>query len=135
MINVPLTSQVRTVASFPEKAPVARAAVWAAQQTEAALLRSGTANPHGNSPLPQPLCEPVFPQQIRVIERERAVHSFGKYCLGVSAGSPGKQVHSSSKVEILFLSPRVKTRGFLVLLFLNGSRISVCCAELNVTFS
>lgn len=78
------------VASFRDKAPVLIVEVSEAQPTEAALLRGSTANPHWDSPLLQPLYEPVLPQQIRVTERERAVHRFGKYCLRVSAGSDGK---------------------------------------------
>jgi len=104
-------------ASLPENALVVTVALPQAEQTEAAPLHSGSANPPWDSPLPQPLCESVFPQQNRVTERERAVHHFGKYSLRVPAGSDGKQIHLNSKVKILFLIPCVKTRLFFVLLF------------------
>lgn len=66
------------VASFWEEAPVPIVEVSEAEPMAAALSGSGTASPHWDPPLLQPLYEPVFPQQIRVIERERAVHRFGK---------------------------------------------------------
>ena len=104
MVNVPLTSQVRMVASFPAKAQVIVVSLSEAQRREAAPLCSGTANPHWHSPFLQALYEPVFPQQIHVTERERAVHRFGKYCLSMSAGSDRKQIHLSSKVKMFSLS-------------------------------
>lgn len=51
----------------------------------------GSEDPHWDSPLLHPQDVPVSPQQIHASERERAVHSFWKYCLRMSAGSGGKQ--------------------------------------------
>lgn len=116
MINMPLTSQMRMFASSPETSPVIIMDTSEVQLIKAAPLCSGTTNPLWGCPLPQPLCESVFPQQIIVIERERAVHSFWKYYFRLSAGSDGKQMHLSSNVKFFFLIPWMKP-GYFVFCF------------------
>lgn len=118
-------SQVKMVASFPKKAPVTIVALSEAWKRETAPLCSCTTSTHWDSPLLQPLCEPLLCQQVCVIEEERAVYWFGKCRLRVSAGSDEKHICEEQSQGFVSLSP-----VFLFCLFFNGRGISVPCNKL-----